>query len=214
MPFARRNEAPGISCMHCTEHSLLQGKFVWEEGGHLTDISPQNWNILLWPPFRWRVASSRAAAQSQEWMRLHSLKFCSRLASVPALWSPGSKNHESALPPSPAACSSAVRSWFQTFLCKQEGWKLLLQEWKLRFVFSLFVPSWDSNTNFTFVKRWINQESWQQWGVFSWWFLWGWSPNYTPGSERFWVWNTASHFCSSLYSEIILKIKKNSIKCI
>lgn len=65
--------------------------------------------------------------------------------------------------PYPAACLSAVRSCFQTFLCEKEGWKLLLQEWKLRLVFSLFVPSWDLNTSFTFVKCWINQESWQAW---------------------------------------------------
>lgn len=44
----RNNEAPGISHMCCLEHSLLQGKFVQEEGGHLADISLQNQSIFLW----------------------------------------------------------------------------------------------------------------------------------------------------------------------
>lgn len=104
-------------------------------------------------------------------MRLQSLKFCSHLASVPMLRFSSSKTHESALPPFPAACSSAVRSCFETFLRKQEGWKLLFQEWKLRFVFGLFVPSWDSNTSFTSVICWISQENWQLWGVFLCWFV-------------------------------------------
>lgn len=38
----RSNEAPGISHMCCLKHSLLQGKFVQKEGGHLADISLQN----------------------------------------------------------------------------------------------------------------------------------------------------------------------------
>lgn len=86
--------------------------------------------------------------------------------------------------PYPAACLSAVRSCFQTFLCKQEGWKLLLQEWKLRLVLSLSVSSWALNTSFTFVKRWINQESWQAWGVFLCWFFEGMESKLQP---RIWT---------------------------